>query len=91
MVHLRPAIIALFAFVWLVPGLARAHPMLDRAVASYEEANFETALLRGTPTCPWKSFWSCSKCERSSTTRSVTGRLCELISYVLARCVRAIS
>lgn len=44
MVHLRPAIIALFAFIWLVPGLARAHPMLDRAVASYEEANFETAL-----------------------------------------------
>ena len=37
-------IIALFASVGVMPAPARAHPMLDRAVASYEEANFETAL-----------------------------------------------
>jgi len=34
----------LFAFAWALPASVRAHPMLDRAVASYEEANFETAL-----------------------------------------------
>lgn len=37
-------IITLFAFAWALPASVRAHPMLDRAVASYEEANFETAL-----------------------------------------------
>jgi len=40
----RLGIIALFASSWAVPAAVRAHPMLDRAVASYEEANFETAL-----------------------------------------------
>jgi len=37
-------IIVLFASLGAMPAPARAHPMLDRAVASYEEANFETAL-----------------------------------------------
>jgi hypothetical protein len=37
-------IIAVFAGICLSPAPARAHPMLERAVASYEEANFETAL-----------------------------------------------
>ncbi len=40
----RLGIIALFALVWAVPAAVRAHPMLDRAVTSYEEANFQTAL-----------------------------------------------
>ena len=34
----------LFASLWAVPATVRAHPMLDRAIASYEEANFKTAL-----------------------------------------------
>jgi hypothetical protein len=42
--HVRLGIIALFAAIWVVPAAVRAHPMLDRAVAAYEEANFETAL-----------------------------------------------
>jgi hypothetical protein len=40
----RLGIIVLFASLWAVPATVRAHPMLDRAVASYEEANFKTAL-----------------------------------------------
>jgi hypothetical protein len=42
--QVRLGIIALFAAIWVVPAAVRAHPMLDRAVASYEEANFKTAL-----------------------------------------------
>jgi hypothetical protein len=30
--------------LWLLPETAHAHPMLDRAVAAYEEADFERAL-----------------------------------------------
>ena len=37
-------IIAFFSLVALVPSSARAHPMLDRAVVAYEEADFERAL-----------------------------------------------
>jgi hypothetical protein len=37
-------IIAFFGLVALVPAAARAHPMLDRAVVAYEEADFERAL-----------------------------------------------
>ena len=40
----RLGIIAFLASIWGLPAPVRAHPMLDRAVASYEEANFETAL-----------------------------------------------
>ncbi|MBW1905326.1 MAG: hypothetical protein JRJ24_08475 [Deltaproteobacteria bacterium] len=40
----RLGIIVLFASLWAVPATVRAHPMLDRAIASYEEANFKTAL-----------------------------------------------
>jgi hypothetical protein len=40
----RQGVIALFATIWAVPSVVQAHPMLDRAVASYEEANFQTAL-----------------------------------------------
>jgi len=40
----RLGIIAFFACSWAVPAGVQAHPMLDRAVASYEEANFKTAL-----------------------------------------------
>lgn len=41
---IRLGIIVLFSFVWAPVGKARAHPMLDRAVASYEEADFKSAL-----------------------------------------------
>jgi hypothetical protein len=41
---IRFGIIAVFALHWLLPGTAHAHPMLDRAVAAYEEADFERAL-----------------------------------------------
>jgi hypothetical protein len=41
----RLGIIAVFALYWLVPGTARAHPMLDRGIAAYEQADFEQALL----------------------------------------------
>jgi hypothetical protein len=40
----RLGIIVLFASAWALPTPVRAHPMLDRAVASYEEANFQAAL-----------------------------------------------
>ena len=42
---IRLGIIGVFCLLWLVPGTARAHPMLDRAVEAYEEADFEGALL----------------------------------------------
>jgi hypothetical protein len=37
-------IIAVFACAGVIPSAASAHPMLDRAVAAYEEANFTSAL-----------------------------------------------
>jgi len=40
----KHGIIAVFVWIGLVPATASAHPMLDRAVASYEEANFTSAL-----------------------------------------------
>jgi len=42
--YARLGIIALFASIWAIPAQVRAHPMLERAIASYEEANFEAAL-----------------------------------------------
>lgn len=41
---MRLGIIAFFAALWLLPGEASAHPLLDRAVSAYEEADFERAL-----------------------------------------------
>ncbi len=41
---IRLGIIAFFCGLWLIPGGARAHPMLDRAVDAYEAADFESAL-----------------------------------------------
>ena len=40
----RLGIIVLFALAGALPAPVRAHPMLDRAITSYEEANFQTAL-----------------------------------------------
>lgn len=37
-------IMVVFALSWVVPAGASAHPMLDRAIAAYEEADFEGAL-----------------------------------------------
>lgn len=41
---IRLGIVAVFALHCLAPGQASAHPMLDRAVAAYEQAEFESAL-----------------------------------------------
>ncbi len=41
---IRVVIIMVFAFQWLLPVTAYAHPMLDRAIAAYEQADFEDAL-----------------------------------------------
>lgn len=41
---IRLGIIAIFGLFWALPGTARAHPLLDRAVAAYERAEFEQAL-----------------------------------------------
>jgi hypothetical protein len=40
----RVGIIVFLGMIWVLPSTARAHPMLDRAVAAYEEADFEEAL-----------------------------------------------
>lgn len=37
-------IITFLAFCWPFSGQAKAHPLLDRAIASYEEADFKAAL-----------------------------------------------
>ena len=37
-------IIALLGLIWVLPVNARAHPMLERAVAAYEAADFQGAL-----------------------------------------------
>jgi len=41
---IRIGIITVLALLGLLPGKAHAHPMLDRAVAAYENADFEQAL-----------------------------------------------
>lgn len=41
---IRLGIIAFLALFWALPGAARAHPLLDRAIAAYERAEFEQAL-----------------------------------------------
>jgi hypothetical protein len=41
---IRLGIIVVFALHWLLPVTAHAHPMLDRAIAAYEQADFEDAL-----------------------------------------------
>lgn len=41
---IRLGIIAVFCVVWALPGAAQAHPMLDRAIEAYEQADFEEAL-----------------------------------------------
>ena len=41
---IRLGIIAFLALSCALPGTARAHPLLDRAVAAYERAEFERAL-----------------------------------------------
>jgi hypothetical protein len=43
-VGIRLGIIAFFGLFWALPGTVRAHPLLDRAVAAYERAEFEQAL-----------------------------------------------
>ena len=40
----RVGIVAFLGAAWLLPGTAFAHPMLDRAIEAYEEADFEVAL-----------------------------------------------
>lgn len=40
----RHGIIAFLALFWALPGAARAHPLLDRAIAAYEQAEFDRAL-----------------------------------------------
>jgi hypothetical protein len=40
----RFGIIGIFALIAAMPGVAHAHPMLDRAVSAYEQADFELAL-----------------------------------------------
>lgn len=42
--RLSLGITLLFASFWLLPGSALAHPMLDRGVEAYEEADFDGAL-----------------------------------------------
>ncbi len=37
-------IVVVLGAIWAVPSAASAHPMLDRAVSAYEEADFEAAL-----------------------------------------------
>ncbi|MFW2387269.1 MAG: hypothetical protein ACN4G0_02975 [Polyangiales bacterium] len=41
---MKLGIIAFFSIFCLLTSQAKAHPLLDRAIASYEEADFETAL-----------------------------------------------
>lgn len=41
---IRFGIIAFLALFWALPGTAKAHPLLDRAIAAYERAEFEQAL-----------------------------------------------
>lgn len=41
---IRLGIIAFLALFCVLPGAARAHPLLDRAIAAYERAEFEQAL-----------------------------------------------
>lgn len=41
---MRIGIIAVLGLCWLTPSPASAHPMLDRAVAAYEDADFGLAL-----------------------------------------------
>ena len=40
----RLGIIAFLTLFWALPGAARAHPLLDRAIAAYEQAEFDRAL-----------------------------------------------
>ncbi|MGB5283177.1 MAG: hypothetical protein WBN29_01615 [Polyangiales bacterium] len=40
----RIVIIVVFAVYWLLPATVRAHPMLDRAVEAYQDADLERAL-----------------------------------------------
>lgn len=41
---IRLGIIAILGLCWALPGTAQAHPLLDRAIAAYERAEFEQAL-----------------------------------------------
>ncbi|MBT8467755.1 MAG: hypothetical protein KJN97_03305 [Deltaproteobacteria bacterium] len=43
-VGFRTGIVVVFALHWLLPSTVHAHPMLDRAVEAYQEADLERAL-----------------------------------------------
>lgn len=41
---MRQVIIVVFGFLWLLPSVASAHPLLDDGISAYEEADFRGAL-----------------------------------------------